>query len=69
MKLNAKRNILVAVGGSIGIISVILMLSLGSGVTNYINDEINSSMNPLMIEITKQAEDNGNGSNNPCQCW
>ncbi|MDG0873219.1 ATP-binding cassette domain-containing protein [Paenibacillus thiaminolyticus] len=61
MKLNAKRNILVAIGGSIGIISVILMLSLGSGVTNYINDEINSSMNPLMIEITKQAEDNGNG--------
>ncbi|MCE5173096.1 ABC transporter permease [Paenibacillus profundus] len=62
MKLNAKRNILVSVGGSIGIISVILMLSLGSGVTNYINDEINSSMNPLMIEITKQAEDNENGS-------
>ncbi|RJG23766.1 ATP-binding cassette domain-containing protein [Paenibacillus thiaminolyticus] len=61
MKLNAKRNILVAIGGSIGIISVILMLSLGSGVTNFINDEINSSMNPLMIEITKQAEDNGNG--------
>ncbi|GAC42028.1 ATP-binding cassette domain-containing protein [Paenibacillus popilliae] len=61
MKLNAKRNILVAVGGSIGIISVILMLSLGSGVTNFINDEINASMNPLMIEITKQAEDSGNG--------
>lgn len=57
MKLNAKRNILVAMGGSIGIISVIIMLSLGSGVTNFINDEINSSMNPLMIEITKQSKE------------
>ncbi|WP_232699352.1 ABC transporter ATP-binding protein/permease [Brevibacillus daliensis] len=62
MKLNAKRNILVALGGSIGILSVILMLSLGSGVTNYINDEINSSMNPLMVEITKGEEDNADNS-------
>ncbi|WP_202710473.1 ATP-binding cassette domain-containing protein [Sporosalibacterium faouarense] len=57
MKLNAKRNILVALGGSIGIISVIIMLALGSGVTDFINDEINSSMNPLMIEITKQSSE------------
>lgn len=62
MKLNAKRNILVALGGSIGILSVILMLSLGSGVTKYINDEINSSMNPLMVEITKGKEDKADNS-------
>ncbi|WP_315081911.1 ATP-binding cassette domain-containing protein [uncultured Clostridium sp.] len=67
MKLNGKRNVLVALGGSIGILSVILMLSLGSGVTSFINDEISSSMNPLMIEITKEAEDgvNGQGSKMP----
>jgi len=53
MRLKASRNILVALGSSIGILSVILMLSLGSGVTKYINDEINSSLNPLMIDITK----------------
>ncbi|TPG68144.1 ABC transporter ATP-binding protein/permease [Brevibacillus laterosporus] len=63
MKLNAKRNILVALGGSIGILSVILMLSLGSGVTNYINEEINSSMNPLMVEITKKGEENNDTGN------
>ncbi|MGJ7919729.1 ABC transporter ATP-binding protein/permease [Neobacillus sp. LXY-4] len=57
MKLKASRNILVALGGSIGILSVILMLSLGDGVTKYINDEINSSLNPLMIDITKPAKD------------
>lgn len=56
MKLKAKRNILVALGGSIGILSVILMLSLGSGVTKYINDEINNSLNPLMIDITKPVK-------------
>lgn len=57
MQLNAKRNTLVALGGSIGILSVILMLALGNGVTTFINDEITSSMDPLKIEITKEAED------------
>ncbi|HEY2419841.1 MAG TPA: ATP-binding cassette domain-containing protein, partial [Neobacillus sp.] len=56
MKLKASRNILVALGGSIGILSVVLMLSLGSGVTKYINNEINSSLNPLMIDITKPVK-------------
>jgi putative ABC transport system permease protein len=53
MKLNAKRNVLVALGGSIGILSVLLMLSLGNGITSYINNEINSSMDPLLVDITK----------------
>lgn len=63
MKLNAKRNILVALGGSIGILSVILMLSIGNGVTTFIDNEIQSSMNPLMIDITKMAE--GSEEDNP----
>jgi putative ABC transport system permease protein len=57
MQLKAKRNILVALGGSIGIFSVLLMLSLGNGVTGYMNDEINSSMNPLLVDVVKQAEE------------
>ncbi|OMD23273.1 macrolide ABC transporter ATP-binding protein/permease [Paenibacillus odorifer] len=57
MKLNAKRNVLVALGGSIGILSVLLMLSLGNGITNYMNDEINSSMDPLLVDITKPSEE------------
>lgn len=56
MTLNAKRNILVATGGAIGILSVILMLSLGSGVTGYINDQINSSLNPLLVDVIKTAD-------------
>ena len=58
MTLNAKRNMLVATGGAIGILSVILMLSLGSGVTGYINDQINSSLNPLLVDVVKTS-DNG----------
>jgi ABC-type antimicrobial peptide transport system permease subunit len=57
MKLNAKRNVLVALGGSIGILSVLLMLSLGNGITNYMNDEINASMDPLLVDITKPSEE------------
>jgi len=57
MQLKAKRNILVAIGGSIGIFSVIIMLSLGNGVTTYLNDEINSSLNPLLVDIIKPAEE------------
>lgn len=63
MRLKASRNILVALGGSIGILSVVLMLSLGSGVTKYINNEINSSLNPLMIDITKPVKGGKRSSN------
>lgn len=56
MVLNSKRNTLVAAGGAIGILSVILMLSLGNGITGYMNDEINSSLNPLLVDVVKAAE-------------
>jgi putative ABC transport system permease protein len=65
MKLNAKRNLLVALGGSIGILSVVLMLSLGNGVTNFIDDEINSTVNPLMIDAKKPAKDDNTKQNRP----
>ncbi|MGE7934786.1 ATP-binding cassette domain-containing protein [Viridibacillus arvi] len=56
VQLNLKRNLLVSFGGAIGILSVILMLGLGSGVTNYINKEINSNLTPNLIQITKATE-------------
>ena len=59
VQLNLKRNLLVSFGGAIGILSVILMLGLGSGVTNYINKEINSNLNPNLIQITKATENEG----------
>ncbi|MGN7298317.1 ABC transporter ATP-binding protein/permease [Ferdinandcohnia sp. SAFN-114] len=57
MQLKARRNILVALGGSIGIFSVILMLSLGNGVTDYMNNEINTNLNPLLVDVVKQNEE------------
>lgn len=54
MKLNLKRNILVAIGGSVGILSVILMLSIGNGVKTYINDQIKEMQNPLLIQVEKE---------------
>ncbi|MGA4722242.1 ATP-binding cassette domain-containing protein [Fictibacillus nanhaiensis] len=56
IKLNLKRNLLVSFGGAIGILSVILMLGLGTGVTDYINKEINANLNPDLIQVTKAPE-------------
>ncbi|WP_125590229.1 ABC transporter ATP-binding protein/permease [Companilactobacillus jidongensis] len=47
------RNILIIIGAAIGIFSVIFMLGLGSGVTGYINDQMESQVNPNAIQITK----------------
>ncbi|BCG56992.1 ABC transporter ATP-binding protein/permease [Paenibacillus sp. URB8-2] len=65
MQLKAKRNLLVALGASIGISSVLLMLSLGNGVTGYINDQINSSTNPLLIDVVKSAGGNVKAQGGP----
>ena len=65
MNQKLKRNILVAVGVSIGIMSVVLMLSLGNGMKTYFNDMIKSFMNPLVVEVNMPAEKNSNNPNNP----
>lgn len=52
-------------GASIGISSVLLMLSLGNGVTGYINDQINSSTNPLLIDVVKSAGGNVKAQGGP----
>jgi putative ABC transport system permease protein len=51
------RNILVAFGASIGIMSVVMMLSLGNGVRKYITDTMNGYVNPLVVEVTKKSEE------------
>lgn len=60
MKEKLSRNILIALGGSIGIMSVILMLSLGSGVNSYLTDTMNSQVNPLVSEVHMPDEETGN---------
>lgn len=52
---NLKRNILVTVGGAIGIFSVIIMLSLGSGIQSYIQDQIMKNVNPTVVQLTKKG--------------
>ncbi|AEB28972.1 putative drug ABC exporter, ATP-binding and membrane-spanning/permease subunits [Carnobacterium sp. 17-4] len=60
MKEKLSRNILIALGGSIGIMSVILMLSLGNGVNAYLTDTMNSQVNPLVSEVHMPDEETGN---------
>lgn len=52
MKQKLKRNILVALGVSIGIMSVIMMLGLGNGIKAYFSHMIESFMNPLVVEVS-----------------
>lgn len=56
MKQKMKRNILVSLGVSIGIMSIVLMLSLGDGLKVYFRDMIDSFMNPLVVEVTMPVE-------------
>lgn len=51
MRAKISRNILVALGASIGISSVISMLSVGNGVVGYMNAQMNSASNPQLIEV------------------
>ncbi|MDO7204339.1 ABC transporter permease [Paraclostridium bifermentans] len=55
MKEKFSRNLLVALGSSIGIMSVILMMSIGNGVTGYVTDKMNSFVNPEVIQVNKPA--------------
>ncbi len=56
MKEKKTRNILVAVGASIGIMSIMLMLSIGNGIKTYIRDTMESLANPLAVEVTMPEE-------------
>ena len=56
MKQKLKRNILVSLGVSIGIMSIIVMLSLGNGLKAYFSNMINSFMNPLVVEVSMPQE-------------
>lgn len=53
MKQKMSRNIMVALGSSIGIMSVILMLGVGSGVSGYINGLMNQNINPHLVQVSR----------------
>jgi len=58
MKEKLIRNIFVSIGASIGIMSIILMLSVGNGVKAYFNKTMNSYVNPLVIEVDMPSDEN-----------
>jgi ABC-type lipoprotein export system ATPase subunit/ABC-type antimicrobial peptide transport system permease subunit len=64
MKEKSTRNILVSLGASIGIMSVILMLSLGNGIKGYFSDTMNSYVNPLVVEVNMPNDETGNNKEN-----
>ncbi len=51
MKEKFSRSVLIALGGSIGIMSIILMLSLGSGVNAYLTNLMQEQVNPVVSEV------------------
>ncbi|MCX8074560.1 MAG: ATP-binding cassette domain-containing protein [Clostridia bacterium] len=59
------RNILVSIGASIGIMSVVLMLSLGSGVENYMTETMKGYVNPLVVEVNKKVDESNTTTNIP----
>ncbi|MDR0898986.1 MAG: ATP-binding cassette domain-containing protein [Lactobacillaceae bacterium] len=52
---NFWRNFLIMLGTGIGIFAVILFSVLGNGINAFINDQINSIVNPKMIAIVKNT--------------
>jgi ABC-type lipoprotein export system ATPase subunit/ABC-type antimicrobial peptide transport system permease subunit len=57
MKEKVIRNIFISIGASIGIMSLILMLSFGNGVKTYLNKTMNSYVNPSVIEVNMPGDD------------
>lgn len=57
IRYNLKRNLLIILGGSIGIFAVILFLGLGNGIKGYMNQQITSLVNPKAITLNKNVND------------
>ncbi len=56
------KNFLIAFGVSISLVSLILMLAFGSGLTDYISSLADQYTNPLYVSITKRAEKDSSGN-------
>ena len=52
---NFWRNFLIILGTAVGIFAVLLFSGLGNGVNGYINDQINSLMNPHSITVIQNT--------------
>lgn len=59
-----KINLLIAIGTAIGLFSVIFFLGLGTGATQYMNDQVTSLANPNIISVVKRDPVNNQGEDN-----
>jgi len=57
MKEKFIRNTFISIAASIGIMSIIIMLSLGNGVKAYFNRTMSSYVNPLVIEVNMPSNE------------
>jgi len=62
MKEKLGRNLLVSIGASIGITSVIIMLSIGNGVSQYMTNTMNEYVNPNVVEVHQMSEEESSQS-------
>jgi len=63
MREKFSRNLLVSLGASIGIMSVIIMFALGKGVENYIVEKINGNIATNIVEISKPEKNEDDATN------
>ncbi|MDR2660586.1 MAG: ATP-binding cassette domain-containing protein, partial [Lactobacillaceae bacterium] len=50
------RNFLIMLGTAIGLFAVMLFLGLGNGINAFIQDQINSMVNPLSVNVMRNPE-------------
>lgn len=55
---NLKRNILLIIGSSVGIIGILMSLYIGDGVKKYINEELKKNINPLSFSVFEKGKNN-----------
>ncbi|MCW0953574.1 ATP-binding cassette domain-containing protein [Weissella ceti] len=55
---NIGKNSLIIIGTAIGLFAVILFGGLGNGVKSYINDQVNSLVNPQSITVMRAMDEN-----------
>lgn len=63
-KYHFKRNLLIILGTAVGLFSVITFNGLGPGVKGYVNEQINSLVNPKQVLVTPYVKSSNNNQQN-----
>lgn len=62
LKYNFGRNSLIMIGTAIGLFAVLLFSGLGNGIKGYINDQVNSLVNPNAMMVQRYTKTSGSAS-------